>query len=215
MLVACVCRKLQTSLLEQDPIVFRWKLSSVFAREKSCPVVDFGLMKSFSELVASISWSTCYTSERFFASAQKYCLKIHDPALKFRLVRELQMHLWGQITWNATWVQVQIPTAWLVMDIRLICRLDFLLALTEKQNKSVDCNGSSLPLFSLPHFLRIVDIIGGSRRCLPNFLNNYIIHQNLVDHVDNQKRFQEYPNSLVYFAAFQFRGWAFLNSRFL
>ena len=28
--VACVCRKLQASLLEQDPIVFRWKHSSVF-----------------------------------------------------------------------------------------------------------------------------------------------------------------------------------------
>ena len=28
--VACVCRKLQLSLLEQDPTAFRWKLSPVF-----------------------------------------------------------------------------------------------------------------------------------------------------------------------------------------
>ena len=41
---------------------------------------------------------------------------------------------------------------------------------------------------------------------LPNFLNNCTIHQDPVEHVDNQKCFQEYSYSLVYFAAFQLRG---------
>ena len=41
---------------------------------------------------------------------------------------------------------------------------------------------------------------------LPNFLNQCFIHQNLVEHVDDQKSLQEYSYSLVYFAAFQLRG---------
>ena len=52
----------------------------------------------------------------------------------------LQMHLWGDITRNchATWVQVQIPTAWLVIDIRLICRLDFFsLSVKSKEKISI------------------------------------------------------------------------------
>ena len=54
--------------------------------------------------------------------------EIHDPALNFRLGQGiLQMHLRVEITRNchATWVQVQIHKAWLGIDIRLICRLDF------------------------------------------------------------------------------------------
>ena len=52
----------------------------------------------------------------------------HDTALNFRLGQGiLQMHLRVEITRNchATWVQVQIHKAWLGIDIRLICRLDF------------------------------------------------------------------------------------------
>ena len=41
---------------------------------------------------------------------------------------------------------------------------------------------------------------------LPIFLNKSVIHQDLVEHVDNQKRFQEYSYRLVYVAAFQLRG---------
>ena len=45
------------------------------------------------------------------------------------------------------------PKAWLVIDIRLFCRLGvFFLAQTENQGKGIDCNGSSLPLFSIPSF---------------------------------------------------------------
>ena len=40
----------------------------------------------------------------------------------------------------------------------------------------------------------------------PKFLNNWKNHQNLVEHVDDQRRFQECSYSLVYFAAFQLRG---------
>ena len=97
------------------------------------------------------------------------------------------------------WVQVPIPAAWLVIDMRqfLSSRL-FSLALTDKQGKGIDCHGSSLSLFSIPSLLRIPD-------GLPNFLNHYIIPQDLVEHVDNQQRFQECSYSLVYFAAFQLR----------
>ena len=38
------------------------------------------------------------------------------------------------------------------------------------------------------------------------FLESCVIHQDLVEHVDDQKRFREYSYSLVYFAAFQLRG---------
>ena len=84
----------------------------------------------------------------------------------------------------------------------------FLLDLTEKQGKGIDCNGFSLPLFSIPRFLRILQRFP---MVLPNFLNNCLIHQDLVEHVDNQKHFQEYSYSLMYFAAFQLRGSACLN----
>ena len=47
----------------------------------------------------------------------------------------------------------------------------------------------------------------------PNFWNHCVIHQDLVEHVDIQKRFQEYSYSLLYFAVFQLRGKAFLNSK--
>ena len=112
-------------------------------------------------------------------------MEIHDPALKFRLVREfLQMHLRGEITRNFHALSTS-PT------------------LNEKQGKGIDCNGSSLPYFSIPSFLRIANM-------LPNFLNLCVILQDLVEHVDDQKRFQEYSYSLslslVYFAAFQLRG---------
>ena len=40
----------------------------------------------------------------------------------------------------------------------------------------------------------------------PNLLNHCVIHQDLVEHVDHQKRFLEYSNLLVYFAALQLRG---------
>ena len=118
-------------------------------------------MRSFSELVASISWSTAIL-ERDSSLLRK--LQLGNSRSSFEIPFGqgiLQMHLQGEITRNchATWVQVRIPKPWLVIDMKLILssRL-FLLALTEKQGKSIDCNGSSLPPFSIPSFLRILDI---------------------------------------------------------
>ena len=41
---------------------------------------------------------------------------------------------------------------------------------------------------------------------LPNFLNHCVNPLALVGQVNDQKRFQEYSYSLVYFAAFSIRG---------
>ena len=42
----------------------------------------------------------------------------------------------------------------LTSETPCICRLDiFLFALIEKQGKGIGCNGSSLPLFSIPSLL--------------------------------------------------------------
>ena len=89
----------------------------------------------------------------------------------------------------------------------------FLLALTEKQGEGNDCNGSSLPPFSIPSFFQNPPHHRRFPMVLPNFLNNCVIHQDLVEHVDNQKRFQEYSDALVYFAAFQLRDLASLSSK--
>ena len=72
------------------------------------------------------------------------------------------------------------PRTWFVIDIRLICRLlicrlNFLLALTEEQGKGIALT----------------------------FLNSIcVIHQDLVEYVDDHKRSQEYSYLLVYFAVF-------------
>ena len=96
--------------------------------------------------------------------------------------------------------QVPIPTAWLVIDTRLICHLDFFsLLLTDKQGKGNDCNDSSLPLFSIPSVLRIPDDAA-------KFLESLCNSSDLVEHVDNRKRFREYSRPLVYLAAFWIRG---------
>ena len=100
------------------------------------------------------------------------------------------------------WVQVPIPAAWFVIDWRqFLPSRHFSLDLTEKQGKGVDCNGSSLPLFSIRSLLWI-----------PDDAAKHLESLDLVEHVDDQKRFREYPYSLVYFAAFSIRGWAFWNS---
>ena len=109
------------------------------------------------------------------------------------------MCLRGEITRNC-YASSTIPNTHGMVSHRhktyLSSRL-FLLALTEKQGKSIDCNGSSLPLFSIPSLLRIAD---DAAKLLES------LYKNLVEHVDDQKRFQEYSYPLVYFAAFQLRG---------
>ena len=149
-------------------------------------------MRSFSELVASISWSTAIRA-RDSSLCANFNLEIHDPALKFRLVMEfLQMHLRGEITRNshAAWVQVQTPTAWLVIDIRQICRLDFLSLLLRKSK--VNCNRFFAPTSLNSFFSQNPRHHQRFAMVLPNFLNHCVIHQDLVEHVDNQECFQEY-----------------------
>ena len=66
-------------------------------------------------------------------------------------------------------VQVPIPAAWWVIDLRqfLPSRL-FSLALTEKQGKGIDRNGSSLPLFSIPSLVWIPDGVANFLESLCN-----------------------------------------------
>ena len=83
------------------------------------------------------------------------------------------------------WVQVPIPAAWCVIDLRqFLSSKPFSLAPTEKQGKSIDCNFSQFLLFY------------ESPTVLPNFLNNCVIPQALIGQVDNQKRFREYSRVL-------------------
>ena len=82
----------------------------------------------------------------------------------------------------------------------------FLLALSEKQGKGTDCNGSSLTLFSISYFAQNPRHRQRFPTVLPKFWNNCVILQDRVEHVDDQKRVQWYSYSLVYFAAFQLCG---------
>ena len=54
------------------------------------------------------------------------------------------------------WVQVPIPAAWLVIDIGHFPPFGLLSCFLFEKNKSVDCYGSSLSLFSIPSVLRII-----------------------------------------------------------
>ena len=65
---------------------------------------------------------------------------------------------------------------------------------------------SSLPLFLIPSLLRIVNDVA-------KFFDHCAIHPDLIESVDNQKRFQEYSYCLVNFAALQLHDKVFLNSR--
>ena len=115
-------------------------------------------------------------------------LEIHDPALKFRLVREFCRCI-SEVRWIEIvilWVQVPIPTAWLVIDTRLIYRQDsrFLLLLKSKVKVS-------FAMVLRSHYSQFL-LFSESPMMSSNFLNRCVIHQHLVEHVDNQKRFQRY-----------------------
>ena len=69
-------------------------------------------------------------------------------------------------------------------DIRLVCRPDFFSSLFLKSKVKV--------LFAMvlrSHYSQLL-LLSESLMMLPNFLNHCVIHQDLVEHVDNQKRFQ-------------------------
>ena len=145
----------------------------------------------------------CNTSVRFVAFAQ-------TSARKFTI------HLWNSV-WSRNFAdasprrdnpelschlstQVQIPKAWLVIDMRLICRLDFFSLLLKSKVKVL------IAMILRSHYSQIPSLLISPRHhqrfpmVLPNFLNHCVIHENLVEHVDDQKRFQGYSYSLVYFA---------------
>ena len=96
-----------------------------------------------------------------------FCSENHDPAVNsawsgnYRCTSE-----WRKKNCHATRVQVQVSKAWLVIDMRLTCRLDVFSSLwLKKQGKSSYCNGSSLPLFSSTSFVRVLDNVSDSRWC--------------------------------------------------
>ena len=62
------------------------------------------------------------------------------------------------------------------------------------------------------HFSQIL-LFSDSPMVLSNFLSHCIVLQVLFGEVDNQKRFQECSYPLVYFAAFQLRGWTAKTAR--
>ena len=110
------------------------------------------------------------------------------PALKFYSVREcLQTHLRVEITRNchATWVQVQMPRARLAIDIRIICRPDFFVLLLPKNKMEV------LTAMVLRIHLSQFLLFSQYPIMSPNFLNHCVIHQDFVEHVDNQNCFLE------------------------
>ena len=69
------------------------------------------------------------------------------------------MHLRGEITRNCDASSTSPNTHGMVSHRHKTCLSSglFLLALTEKQGKGIDCNGSSLPLCSVPSVLRIAN----------------------------------------------------------
>ena len=143
-LAACVCRKQQASLLEQDPTVFRWKHSLVFCTVQEIFALFF-LLRAFAR-----------------TSTRKFTVQLCNFVWSGNF---LQMHLRGEITRNCHALSTSPNTLDMVSHERktyLSCRL-YLQALTEKQGKGIDCNGSSL--FSIPSFLRILDIVSDSRWC--------------------------------------------------
>ena len=71
----------------------------------------------------------------------------------------------------------------------------------------MDCNGSSLPSFSIPSLLKPPDVI------LPNPSNCYVSRQVHLGQVGNHEHLQKYSYQLVLFAAFSIRGSAFWNSK--
>ena len=86
-------------------------------------------MRSFSELVASISRSTAIQMRDCFCA--NFCSEIPLQPWNFVWSGNFADASPSGDTRNfhATWVQVPVPTAWLVTDIRLLCRLDLFTSL--------------------------------------------------------------------------------------
>ena len=93
-------------------------------------------------------------------------------------------------------VQVPMPTAWLVIDT---VQTFFVLVLPKSKIRVL------IAMVLRSHFSQFLRF-SESPTMSPNVLNHCVIHEDFVEHVDNQKRFQKYSYPLVYFTAFQLRG---------
>ena len=154
-----------------------------------------------------LSSARCKNVSPFPELLRKLLLGNSRSSSEFRLVRELQMQIRVEMTRNChtTWVQVQIPKASLVIDIRLICRRDVLSSLLLKSKvKVLIAMFFSLPLFSIPSFLRNANGIA-------NFLESLCNSSRSRRACWKSKTFPGKLISLVYFAVFQLRGSAFSN----
>ena len=101
-----------------------------------------------ADLAASFSLIHCKTRVGFFAFEQTFVRKFVIQLWNSAWSGNFQMHL------LPLWVQVPIPAAWLVTDLRQ----DFFpFAFPEKHGEGMDCNDFSHPLFSIPSLLWIPD----------------------------------------------------------
>ena len=114
-------------------------------------VIDFELMRPFSELVASISWSTA--------------IRARDSSLLRKLLlgnsrSSFEISVWSgnfedtAPRWDNSELSCHLRTSPNTQGMvshrhktYLSSRLFLLLALTEKQGKNIDCNDSSLTIF--------------------------------------------------------------------
>ena len=162
----------------------------------------FSWLRSFSELVASISWSTAIRARD---SSLLRKLLIGNSRSSFEIP-------FGQgIFADAA---PRADNSELSCHLRTSPHTQGMVSHRHKTFLSSRLFLSSLLLKSKVKVLIAMILSSHFSQCLfsessemsPNFLNHCVIYQNLVEHVDDQKRFQEYSYSLVYFAAFQLRG---------
>ena len=118
-------------------------------------------MRSFSELVASISWSAAIR-----ARDSSLLRKLHLGNSRSSIEIPLGQGIFAdasprEITPNCHALSTSPNTHGMVSHGHktYFSSWLFLIALTEKQGKGIDCNGSSLPLFSVPSVLRIANDI--------------------------------------------------------
>ena len=118
-------------------------------------------MKLSSDLGASISLIHCNARVGFFeferTSVRKFTIQLWNSVWSGNFPKCISEEGWLGIV-MPLWVPVPIPATWWVIDLRkfLSSRLFFLYSY-RKQGKGIGCNGSSLPLFSIPSLLWIPD----------------------------------------------------------
>ena len=115
------------------------------------------------------------------------CSELHDPALKFRLAREfLQMHLRGEMTRNCHATLSASPNTRGVVGHKhktiSVVWTFFVLLLLKSKVKAL------FAMVLRSHCSQFL-LLSESPMMSPNCLNHRVIHQDFVEHVDNQKTF--------------------------